>query len=226
MEDFEKGLMLAGYVTPVSVAELHEREALEEYERTGDSKKDNIFFQRVTLAAEIAAQLHAEPTFGRIKFQKLVYLCEHAAEMGLNERYVKQAAGPFDNKFMHTIEAQFKRNKWFDVEKKQDGKYNRSTYIPMEDLDNYKKYYSAYFKKHHEKIQYVIDLFKTKKTDPTEIAATLYACLIELKQEQSLTNKTTLMKKFYAWSKEKSRFKEEDVLETWEWMQEKGIVPN
>lgn len=225
MEDFEKGLMLAGYVTPSSVSELHEREALDEYELSLHANKTNVFFKRVTLAAEIAAQLHTEATFGRIKFQKLVYLCEHAAHMNLNERYAKQAAGPFDNKFMHSIEAQFKKNKWFKIDRIKDGKYTRSVYKPLENLDNYKKYYSAYFKESDTKIQYVIGLFKSMKTDSTEIAATLYACSIELKQENKLINEGTLLQKFYSWSKEKGRFEQSLVLSVWNWMNEKGVVP-
>jgi len=228
MEDFEEGLMLAGIITPASIDELHKKELLEEYElavEKGANKKENIFFKRVTLAAEIASQMHAEPTFGRIKFQKLIYLCEHAASMNLNDRYVKQAAGPFDNKFMHSIVTQFKKNKWFDVETKQDGKYNRSVYVPMEKAEEYKKYYNSYFKNEHEKIQYIIDLFKTAKTDTTEIVATLYACALELMSDCEKIEEADLFRKFFEWSKEKSRFSEDTVSTTWAWMQEKNIIP-
>ncbi len=225
MEDFEKGLMLAGFITPASTSELHDREVLEEYERSSDNKQNNVFFQRVTLAAEIAFQLHSESTFGRIKFQKLVYLCEHSANMNLNDRYAKQVAGPFDNKFMHSIESQFKKNKWFEVEKIKGEKYTRSVYKPLDNIEGYKKFYTAYFKDHLTKIQYLIDLFRKLKTDTAEIAATLYACIIELKNEKSLINEHTLLAKFYTWSDAKTRFKRETVLETWEWMKEKGLIP-
>lgn len=228
MEDFEKGLVLAGYVTPATIGELHEREVIDEYEKSLKGEKpikDNIFFKRVTLAAEIAAQLHGEPTFGRVKFQKLVYLCENVALMDLNERYSKQAAGPFDNKFMHSIETQFKKNNWFEVEKKSDGKFQRSVYIPLEKWDGYKKYYASYFNFHNERIQYIIDLFRKEKTDKTEISATLYACLIELHNENDLISEKSLLNKFYDWSIQKARFERNTVIETWKWMQEKGVVP-
>lgn len=229
IEDFEKGLMLAGLVTPGSFQELYELEALKEHESaagTEKSAKNNTFFKRVTLAAEIVSQMHSEPTFGRIKFQKLVYLCENAACMGLNDRYHKQAAGPFDNKFMHSIEQQFKKNNWFKVERKMDGKYNRSVYIPLGNETDYKKYYNAYFLLHKDRIQYIIDLFKTEKTDKTEIVATLYACIVELNKENISINEDSLLQKFYGWSEAKQRFKAEEILNTWNWMQEKQIVPN
>lgn len=228
MEDFEDGLMLAGLVTPSSVAELHEKEMLEEYEtflKKKSEKTDNVFFKRVTLGAEIVSQMYEEPTFGRIKFQKLMYLCENAASMELNDRYLKQVAGPFDNKFMHSVVKYFKDNNWFDVEVKRDGKFKRSVYVPLEKAQDYKKYYDSYFKMEHEKIQYVLDLFRKLKTDKTEVAATLYACAIELKKEQKLLNKSALLEKFYAWSDAKMRFEENLVFEIWTWMREKNVVP-
>jgi uncharacterized protein YwgA len=221
--------MLAGPVTPSSSKELHEREVLDEFEESTTKKKsstENTFFKRVTLAAEIASQMHEEPTFGRIKFQKLVYLCEHAAAMELNNRYSKQAAGPFDNKFMHSIEAEFAKNKWFKVEKKQDGKFNRSVYIPLENADDYKKFYNGYFKTHTEKIEYILDLFKKLKTDTTEIAATLYACMIELGEEGTSITEDSLLTKFYDWSEAKGRFDKKDVVSIWSWMLEKQVVPS
>lgn len=228
MDDFEHGLMLAGIVTPSSVHELYEKELLEEYDSSLNKKiekSNNLFFMRVTLGAEIVSQMHQEPTFGRIKFQKLMYLCENAASMNLNDRYLKQAAGPFDNKFMHSIVKEFKKNKWFDVETNKDGKYNRSVYIPLEGSNDYKKYYTSYFKNKLDKIQYILDLFRTTKTDKTEIAATLYACAIELTKEENIIDVRRLLEKFFAWSKEKQRFDEKTVLETWLWMQEKNIIP-
>jgi hypothetical protein len=146
--------------------------------------------------------------------------------MELNNRYSKQAAGPFDNKFMHSIETQFVKNKWFKVEKKQDGKFNRSVYVPLEKADDYKKFYSAYFKTHLEKIQYILDLFKKLKTDTTEIAATLYACMIELHEANESINEESLLTKFYAWSEAKGRFDKKDVINTWSWMIEKQVVPS
>lgn len=228
IQDFEQGLMLAGLVTPSSSKEQHEHEVLREFESSNLKDKpalDNTFFMRVTLAAEIVSQLHEEPTFGRVKFQKLVFLCEHAASMELTSRYSKQVAGPFDNKFMHSIEKQFTKNKWFKVDKIQGGKFKRSVYSPLEKVNDYKKFYNGYFNAHTEKIQYVIELFKKLKTDTTEIAATLYACIIELRNEDASITEENILTKFYDWSTEKSRFDKKDVIEILSWMKEKMLVP-
>ncbi|MBK7970274.1 MAG: hypothetical protein IPK08_15770 [Bacteroidetes bacterium] len=125
---------------------------------------------------------------------------------------------------MHSIEKQFEKNKWFQVEKKMDGKFNRSVYIPLENLEGYKKYYESYFKTTKNKIQNILDLLKEVKTDKTEIVATLYACLLELKNNQFMSE-DKLLELFYNWSKEKKRFEKEVVLSTFEWMKKNEIIP-
>lgn len=223
MADFEKGLMLAGYLMPRSVAELNEREALEKYEEELKGKKQNVYFKRVVLAAEIAHQLHNEPSLGRVKFQKLVYLCEHAAEMNLDNRYKKMAAGPFDNKFMHSIDKELANNKWYFVRKISENNRTRYKYEPLENADGFKKYYDSYFQNEKDHIQYIIDLFRTLRTDDTELAATVFACVKELSAKNLLT-KEELLKLFYNWSKEKSKFSEVRVIQSIKWLKEKGLI--
>lgn len=89
--------------------------------------KKQIYFRRVVLAAEIASKLHDQPTFGHVKFQKLVYLCEQVSSMNLHSSYSKQAAGPYDRKFMHSIDKEFNKQKWFDV--KLENKDGRNKYL-------------------------------------------------------------------------------------------------
>lgn len=224
MEDFEKGLMLAGLVMPNSIADINDRRRLEEYEKELNNEKRILYFKRVVLAAAIADQLYKEATFGRVKFQKLVYLCEHAAQMNLQDRYSKQVAGPFDNKFMHTIETEFKKQYWFEVEKTNDGKMFRSKYKPLEKIEQYKPYFESYFGSSKESIFYVIDLFRNVKTDKTEIVATLFSCHLELKKISDTISKDELIKRFYEWSEAKKRFDQSTVIEVWEWMVEKELV--
>lgn len=223
-EDFEKGLMLAGYIMPKSVKEFEERETLHIYEAETRNKQKNLYFKRVVLAAEIAYKLNQEPSLGRIKFQKLVYLCEHAAEMNLENRYLKQAAGPFDNKFMHSIAKEFEKNKWFEVKKEVTQNFTRHKYVPLENAEGYKRYYENYFKEENEKIQYIIELFRNINTDNTELATTIFACYLELKSQKTEFTWESLIKLFYDWSDKKKRFPERDVLASFEWLQKRGLV--
>lgn len=224
-EDFIQGLMLAGYLSPATIEELNQRQALEEYEaKLTTVAPQNVYFKRVVLAAEIVSKLHEEPTMGRIKFQKLVFLCEHVANMDLHSRYSKQAAGPFDNKFMHSINREFKKNKWFAVEQVKSGIYNRSKYIPLENSEGFKRYYENYFKTENEHIQYIIELFRKTNTDFTELATTVFACVLELKSEYDTIQNDRLLTLFYNWSEKKNRFKEEQVIKSLTWLCDKGLV--
>lgn len=222
--DFEKGLMLAGLVAPASEAELREREILDTHEKEVNKKNSELYFKRAVLAAEIASELSEESTFGRVKFQKLVYLCEHAADMALQNRYSKQVAGPFDNKFMHSIELEFKKQKWFTVQKIKEGIFTRSKYIPLIDQNKYKKYYDSYFGRDSARISYIINLFRGVKTDKTEIAATLYACSLELLSSGEAISEKRLLELFYGWSESKVQYSQNMVLTTWKWMKEVQLI--
>lgn len=224
MTDFEKGLVLAGILTPQTTRELEEIEALEEYESNKKKQSKAVFFKRVVLSAEIVSALYEEPTFGRVKFQKLVYLCEHAALMNLQERYLKLVAGPFDNKFMHTIEAEFKRQKWFTVEKVFQAPYTRTKYIPLDNFEGHKKYYSSYFQQSEEDIRQIISLFRKKNTAFAEISATLLACYLELTEKNLPYDEERLLSFFYEWSTSKQKYDRSTVLENWAWMLENGLV--
>jgi hypothetical protein len=216
--------MLAGYVLPASEAELVERLQLETFETILKHEKKTTYFKRVVLAAEIAFKLHNEVTFGRVKFQKIMYLCEHTAHMKLQERYSKQVAGPFDNRFMHSIEKEFKKNKWFEVEKIRDGNITRSKYKPLSLVENYKPYFKSYFQEEAKAIDAVIELFRTVKTDKAEIAATLYACCLEVASNSPTVLIPDILERFYAWSEKKKRFDAATVELVWQWMIENKLV--
>jgi hypothetical protein len=224
MGDFEKGLMLAGLLRPGSIQELNERAQVEKYESENVSIAKSFYFKRVVLAAEIVAKLHAEPSLGKVKFQKLVFLCEHAAGMDLIARYTKQAAGPFDNKFMHSVGKEFKKNKWFSIEQTFADNYTRYKFLPMENMEGYKHYYENYFRDIDDKIQYIIELFRNKRTDQTELAATVFACILELSAQQGNINRESLLELFFDWSEGKKKFTPAEVIASYDWLQKVGII--
>ena len=224
MDEFERGLMLAGLIPPKNADELRDKAALDEYDKIQALAKKEAYFKRAVLAAEIANELHAEPTFGRVKFQKLVYICEHVAEMNLEEKYAKFAAGPFDSKFMHSIEKEFTDQEWFAVDKVKGEKMTRTVYSPLSKRSKYKEYFESYFKNEKESIHAIINLLKKSKTDHAEIIATLLACHLELKKDNTFYETDKLLSLFYEWSKEKSRFQEEQVLAVWQWMKKHRII--
>lgn len=181
----------------------------------------NSYFRRLVLAAEIASQLHEEPTFGHVKFVKIQYLCEEVCNMQLKSSYAKFAAGPLDYKSMYSIDAEFKKRKWFNVIKTNYG----FRYEPLENLSAYKKYYLNYFSNFSSQINTIIDLLRKEKSDFCEAVATLFAVWTENLKTKSRITETLLIKDFYAWSEAKKRFKEKYLSETINWMRENNIFP-
>ena len=72
----------------------------------------NIHFKRSVLAAEIVSQLHSEPTFGHVKFEKMIFLVEHLCNVETGSTYYRQAAGPYDNRALRSIDSQMKKQKY------------------------------------------------------------------------------------------------------------------
>ena len=224
-EDFEKGLMLAGYISPANSEEVREREVLIEYDKEQAKEKQRNYFKRAVLAAEIVNEMQDERTFGRVKFQKLVYLCENVCEMGLNKHYAKFAAGPFDHKFMHSINSEFKKQKWFKIEYRIDGKFKVPVYKKLEKVDKYKEYYTSYFTETDSSIKKIINIFRKAKTKQVELVATIFACVLELLESKPTIQQEDLINLFYSWSKEKQKYTEKEITRTYQWMIDNQIYP-
>ncbi len=186
----------------------------------------NTYFKRAVLAAEITSQLYSESTYGSVKLQKLMFLCENIDSMNINYEYSKQAAGPYDNKFMHSIGFVFEKQGWFKIEKVKSGKISRTVFSPLDKLGTHKDYFNRYFPKYQEKIQWMIDTFRKERTDRVELIATLYACWMELRSNNQIISDDALLTLLYDWSKEKQKFSRLTALEGIQWMKENNVVPS
>lgn len=186
--------------------------------------KKNDYFKKLVLAAEIANQLHSEPTFGHVKFVKITYLCNQVCNMRLNVNYGRYAAGPLDPKLMYTVDAEFRRRKWFNVLKSKS-KYGGYKYYPGENINDYKIYFSRYYHSQINQINSLIELFRDKKSDFCEIVATVYFLWQDFKTKNKLINNASLIRDFYDWDTKKKRFSESEIIKTIEWMTDNEIVP-
>ena len=184
-------------------------------------KPTNVdYYRRTVLSAEIVWQLHKEPTLGHLKLQKLIYLCQQSAEMQLPTNFLRQAMGPYDNRLMRSIDKQLKEKKWFEYNKTQVLKYQ-----PLEKAGQHHNDFVKYFSAENESIQFIIDTFKTIKSDIVEIVATLYACINNIMDEKVIFSEILLIQRFYEWSEEKQKFSEKEVKRVFSRMKETGILP-
>lgn len=222
-KQFLERLKKSGKIEPTPIDEIpnKRRVASGKVVSLEPPKAKNDYFKKLVLAAEIANKLHDEPTFGHVKFVKMLYLCQEVCNMTLSTNYGKYAAGPLDPKLLHSIDAEFKKRKWFKVVRGDKGiKYSLD-----EKNSEYQQYYPNYFRNELVQIDQVISLFKQKRTDFCEIVATLFYAWKEAYLQGLAISDALLAERFYAWNISKAKYPIESLTSAIKWMRENDIVP-
>ena len=175
-------------------------------------------FAKQVLGGKIVKMFKDDNQFTDIKFQKLQYLAEQIIEEDLDWNYYRQSAGPYDNKFMHSVFYRLEKNNWF---KKCGNKYQ-----PLGKVNDIDKYYQNYFGDKSDKLNKLFGLLQRGTEKFCEAVATIYAVWnnhIILKQE---FNKEQIKTDFFDWSNRKTIvFTEEEFEKALVWMQNHEIVP-
>lgn len=182
-------------------------------------------FARAVLSAEIVHQLHAEPTFGRIKHQKIFHLCEHIAKLNeIQGQYHREAAGPLDNKLIYANEAELKKQSWYGEVPRS--KYGHA-YRPLVRAGGHEKYLERLWPRDKlATIEELIKLMRRWDTDRCEIFSTTYAAWNDLLLwGQETTDEAILQEVLDNWHESKQRFPEVRWRKAIEWMREKGFAP-
>lgn len=213
LRDFLLPLLMNGQVR-VGVEEVSEKPLT----------KQRSVFKRLVLSAYILDNICDEPTAGRVKFEKLLYLSEYCAEIDLHSDFHRHAAGPYDPKALYSIEEQLKKNKWFGRNK---DKAQSRAYVRLEQSDGYKPYVEINFKgKQKSLIGKLIHLFKNARTIQCEIVATLYGAwndfLIEGVQP---TDDQIVNEVLTNWHERKERIDRQRWLDALGWMRQNKIIP-
>jgi type I restriction enzyme, S subunit len=187
-----------------------------------EARKANVHFMRSVLAAEIVDQLHNEPTFGHVKFEKMMFLAEHLCQVDTGSHYARKAAGPLDRQALHSIDSQLRKQAWFDV-RKENGRYR---YVPLEKRGGHQPYFNRYFATIRTQLSEILDTFRSWETERCEIVATLYAAWNDLlKEKGSVSDDMIVHEVLNNWHESKQRIPEERWLKALGWMREKGYVP-
>lgn len=183
----------------------------------------NVHFRRSVLAAEIAERLYDEPTFGHVKMEKMLFLTERLCHIDIGSHYHRDAAGPYDNRALRSIDSQLRKQKWFDVKRTEKG--NR--YVPMQNCGKHKKYFDKYFSAVLPTFDKIIDTFKTQNTERCEIVATLYSAWEDLlHSNKPFTDADIVNEVLNNWHESKKRISKERWLSAIQWMRENGFAPN
>jgi len=182
----------------------------------------NVHFRRSVFAAEIVHRLHDEPTFGHVKFEKLIFLCEKRCGVDTGSTYHRQAAGPYDNRALRSIDSQIKKQKWYEARKGARG----YRYVPLEKAGAHKEYFDRYFSDVASGFDEVIDTFRRAKTVQCEIVATLYAAWEDLlAQGSDVTDDEIVEEVLHHWHPSKQQIDGDRWRTAIGWMKERGLTP-
>jgi len=183
----------------------------------------NVYFRRSVLAAEISDRLCDEPTFGHVKMEKILFLTERLCHINIGSHYHRDAAGPYDNRALRSIDSQLKKQKWFEVRRTEKG--NR--YVPMQNRGKHKTYFDKYFSAVLPTFEKIIDTFKTQNTERCEIVATIYSAWEDLlHSNKPFTDADIVNEVLNNWHESKKRISKERWLNAIQWMRENGFAPN
>jgi type I restriction enzyme S subunit len=188
---------------------------------TESMNKSNPYFKRRVLAAYLIDHLKDEITFGHVKLMKLMYLCEHLAKVETLSNYHRDAAGPYDNQMIRSIDSQLKKAKWFECVK-IDPKY---TYKPLEKKEEYKAWFAKYYSDEESGIESLLSIFGKKKTIEAEKVATLYEAYRFLNEKnKKCTDKDVMHEVLNNWHESKQRISESEWHSCLNWMREKNWI--
>jgi type I restriction enzyme, S subunit len=184
---------------------------------------------RVIVGAEIVQRHQGNPKFGRVKFQKELYLAE--AHVGIDElqgAYLREAAGPLDRVLVEETERGMEASGFFnvalpDIRAKSSG----VTYNPLAKAGHHRAELTSLLGPRAEALRTMIDLLRDFETRSVEAVATLYAVWNDaLIDGETPDDAAIIYGVLNDWHPEKQeKFTKADLQHWLDWMKRNGLVP-
>ena len=190
--------------------------------RVSEGLEKDYFVKRKMMACYIINKSLDDHHFGKVKFEKLLHLCEyHVIKRNLGQKYIQQVAGPFDNSFTYQFFNQVSKSKWFYIQKKGSLEQIK----PGVNNQKSKKTYNYFSKYELEQVAKLIDLFKSTSYEKPEIISTLYAVWNDRIIENQEVSDEAIKNDFLKWSIEKEKYKDR-LDRALKWMKDEGLTPD
>lgn len=161
--------------------------------------------------------------FGRVKFQKILFLVEYFCKIDFESKYVKKAAGPYDYQLIQQIEQDFNRMNFFKVEQDKSDNH-RVTYTPRSASSEINGFFVENFSDESVKINAFLMKMRPLSWSECEIVATIFAVWNNRLIKKELVTNELLYNDFMAWSPRKSDLAK-DFHKKLFWMKEERIIP-
>ena len=152
----------------------------------------------------------------------MIFLVEHLCALDTGSTYHRDAAGPYDNRAMRSIDSQLRKQEWFEAQE-LNGRYR---YVPMAKRGGHKEYFERYFGGVRDSFEHTLSTLSTFDTERCEIIATLFAAWNDLmKQHASVSDEAIVHEVLNNWHDSKKRIPEERWRKALSWMRDKAFVP-
>ncbi|MDB5440452.1 MAG: hypothetical protein JWM33_2879 [Caulobacteraceae bacterium] len=188
---------------------------------------EKVLCRRLALAGLLVRDLHNDASFGRTKLSKLFYLADARTQLRLETNYVREAAGPLDQRAIYNerIGVEAMAAKYGLFERETRGRMVR--YKPLPGLDGIDAFAARHLKNQANEVLRLSALFRGLSTDQAEIIATLFACWNDLLLRQESATVAAVVAEFLNhWHPKKGRFAPERLVKALEWMHEHDLVPS
>lgn len=182
---------------------------------------------RVLVAAEVVHRLGAQPSLGRIKLQKLMYLAQaHANINDIDGSYERYRAGPYDGAMMPEIETGLRQAQFYAATEDSTAAHRRIIFQQMPRAGEHHEALSAALGDKLAGLRKMVDLFRDLNTEATEAVATLYAVWNDAMIDGQHPDDAAIIRGFLNdWHTDKAKFKDADLHNWLSWMRRNGIVP-
>ena len=178
------------------------------------------------IAGHIVNRLYKSEGWGRTKLQKSLHLAGYYAQIYIGNEYIRNTAGPDDQRLMDYIDQQFRQFNHVKItrEKLKDGKIHYN-YTPTSLIHEVEMAYAKYPENVRKQIDLLLDKMNIMDLDRAEILSTLYAVWNNRIIKGEHITDDLLIADFYAWSKHKLEFDESRLRRALVYMRKENIVP-
>lgn len=178
------------------------------------------------MAGHIVNRLYKSEGWGRTKLQKSLHLVGYYAQIYIGNEYIRNTAGPDDQRLMNYIDQQFRQFNHVKITrvKSKNGKIHYN-YTPTSLIHEVEMAYAKYPENVRKQIDLLLDKMNVMDLDCAEILSTLYGVWNNrIIKGESITD-DLLIADFYAWSKHKLDFEETRLRRALNYMRKENIIP-
>jgi type I restriction enzyme S subunit len=162
--------------------------------------------------------------FGRVKFQKILFLTEYYCKINFESNYFQKTAGPYDGGLINQIEDYFKKFSFFKVDQDKSD-LRKVKYVPMSGAEEINTMFLEHFNNESLKINNLLMKLRTLNWEECEVIATIYAVWNNRIIKNQLISDDEIYQDFLDWSERK-----ESLIHLFHkklfWMKEENIIPD